>query len=205
MCINGEINSCTATGDKGSLNSPTYVQISRCRRSRRQVDKNGQSSIDGIVGWVCSSRQRQSYAAPATLAYDPEVERQRLALQEQELQFRREQLAVEEQHRKEELEEKRRQEELEEIIRRQQWEREDQIRRVEQEREDRKCIEDAELEKARIRLSSEQNDLRHQEEVDERRRQEIQRNRSVNKAKLYGNALKASMNIMPDMSGNGRK
>ena len=89
----------------------------------------------GYVAAGKGSPIEEAAAAPATLAYDPEVERQRLALQEQELQFRREQLAAEEQHRKEELEEKHRQEELKETVRRQQWEREDQIRREEQERE----------------------------------------------------------------------
>jgi len=154
----------------------------------------------GYVAAGKGSVMEEAAAAAATLAYDPEVERQRLALQEQELQFRREELAAAEQHRKEELEEKRRQEEKEEICRRQQWERKDQIRREEQEREDRKRMEDAEAEMERIRLSNEQSNLRHREEADERKRQEIQKNRPVNKAKLYGNALKASMNMMPEDS-----
>jgi len=69
----------------------------------------------GYVAAGKGSLIEEAVAAPTTLACDPEVERQRLSLKEQELQFRREQLVAAKQRRKEELEENRRQVQLEEI------------------------------------------------------------------------------------------
>ena len=176
--------------------------------------------------------------ATPQVTYDPEIERRRLDLQAQELQFkreqaerddriRREQAAAEEKRKREAKEEQVRQEAAEAKLRQEQAAaeerrkmeekeeqlrkeaREDQLRKEAQEREDRarqEAIarqdqlreEENQKEERRRAEDAEAEERKRREDADERRRQEATKNRPVNKAKMYGNALRASMTMMPE-------